>query len=151
VLELLLAAALLIGLVRAGRARHRWALVCGAVAFYLLAADTLSVVAASGAPRSVYSLFNDLFLGPGSSLDRAPAWLPLPALLVRYPLVLRALRIVLCAAASWRCSSESSQLNPLLPRAYALDGVALPFAGAAVLDTVEGIVVIFALLLAARP
>jgi hypothetical protein len=150
VLELLLLFALLLALVRALRARHRWAVTCGAVALYLLVADTLGVVAASGGPRSMYSLFNDLFLGPGSSLERAAALLPLPVWLVRYPLLLRALRVALCSAASWRCLSEASQLNPLLPRAYQLDGVALPFAGAAVLDCVETIVLVFALLLAAR-
>lgn len=42
---------------------------------------------------------------------------------------------------------ESSQLNPLLPRAYALDGVALPFIAVGVLDALEGVLVIFAWLL----
>jgi len=151
VLELLLLAALLLGLARAARAQHRWALVCGAAALYLLIADTLAVLAARDGPRPLYSLFTDLFLGPGSSLERTAALLPLPGLLVRYPLLLRAVRIALSSAASWRCLSESSRLNPLLPRAYQLDGVALPLAGAAVLDSAEGILLVFALLLATRP
>ena len=104
----------------------------------------------SGMPRPVYSVFNEFLLGPGSAAVRAPGLLPLPELLLQYPLALRGLRIALCTAASWRCLNESSQLNPLLPRAYALDDIALPFAGAGVLDTLEGIVLIFAMQLAAR-
>ena len=149
-LELLLLAALLQGLIRAARARHRWALGTGGAALYLLLADTLAVVAASAQPQPVYAVFNLFLLGPGSSAVREPGLLPVPGLLLQHPLALRGLRIALCAAGSWRCLDQSSRLNPLLPRAYQLDDIALPLAGAAVLDTLEAVVLIFALQLAAR-
>lgn len=144
-LELGLFATLVLALVRALRMRHRWALIGGSAALYLLLADTLCVIAARDVPRAIYSVFNELFLGPGTSAARAPGLLPLPALLIAQPLWLRGARIALCAAGSWRCLHESSQLNPLLPRAYALDAIGLPLAGAAVLDALATIVLLFAL------
>lgn len=67
---------------------------------------------------------------------------------MQHPLLLRTTRASLCAAASFVCLRQSAQLNPLLPRAYALDGVAMPFAGAAIVDAIEGVVLLWALALA---
>jgi hypothetical protein len=40
--------------------------------------------------------------------------------------------------------------NPLLPRAYALDGIAMAFAGAAVVDALEGVLLLCAWALTAN-
>jgi hypothetical protein len=145
--ELLLCFALAVALVRAGRARHAWSLGLGSAVVYLVLADTLAAFAGNPGPQQVFALFNYFFLGPGSASVRAPAVLPLPALLVAQPLLLRGLRCALSGVAAWRCFGEASELNPLVPRARALDGIALSFAGAAVVDAAEAVVLIFALLL----
>ena len=82
--------------------------------------------------------------------DRAPGLLPLPSLALSNPLSLRATRIALGSLAAWHCLRESSRLNPLLPRAYTLDAIAMPFAGAAVVDTIEGVLLLWAFAMAAH-
>jgi hypothetical protein len=74
--------------------------------------------------------------------------LPLPAFALSYPLTVRAIRIALSTFAAWRCLRESAPLNPLLERAYALDGIAFAFTGAAVVDALEGVLLLWALALA---
>jgi hypothetical protein len=143
--ELLLCFALGVGLTRAGKARHLWSLSGGLAAVYLVVADTLGVLAARGGPRPLFSLFNELFLGPGSTALRAPGALPLPDLLLEHPLIVRGLRVALCAIVAWRCLHESSALNPLLPRARALDAIGMCFVGAAVIDAAETVLLVFAM------
>ena len=150
-LELLLCFALATGITRAQRAGHRWALVGGTLVAYLLFADTLSALAGMHDDHSAYSFFNYLFLGPGVAPSRSPAALPLPHVLLEHPLLTRGLRVLACAAVTRQCLRESAALNPLLPRAYELDGIAMPFAGAGVIDTLEAILLVFAATLAARP
>jgi hypothetical protein len=144
-LELLLLVVLLTGLMRAGHAGHAWAVLGGAAALYLLLADTLSVVAVDSAARPLLSAFNDIFIGPGTAASRAPGALPLPALLLGHPLWLRGLRSLLSATVAGRCLHESGKLNPLMPRSYELDGIAMPFAGAGVIDAAEAVVLFLAL------
>lgn len=133
-LEALFCGALATGVVRATRARVRLALVAGAIVSYLWLADTLAVFATRTEPAHPLLVIIVLFLGPGAAPTRIAGSLPLPTVLFDWPLVLRALRVALCGLAAQQCFRHASRLNPLLPRAYALDGVALPFAGAAVAD-----------------
>lgn len=63
---------------------------------------------------------------------------------------MRATRIALSAFASWYCLNESAKLNPLLPRAYTLDGIAMPFAGAAVAEGIEAVLLLWAFALVAQ-
>jgi hypothetical protein len=135
-LEALLAFALSTGTARAFRVRLTWAVLGGLLALYLVVADALNVVAAPE-PLSPFFLFSFMFLGPSMSPYRAAGVLPVPSLCVEQPVVLRLARLGLCATLAWLYLQRSSKLNPLLPRAYALDAAALPFAGAAVLDTLE--------------
>jgi hypothetical protein len=143
VLELLLWLAVATGMWRAARARHWHAVFCGALLGYLLIADLVASLAVSQ-PHHIFDLFSYMFLGPLSARERVASFLPLPALAIDHPLVLRATRVALSTLASWRCLRESSQLNPLLPRAYTLDGIAMPFAGAAVVDAIEGVLLLWA-------
>jgi hypothetical protein len=62
-------------------------------------------------------------------------------MLLAEPLAVRIVRVGCCGVVAWVCFYRSAQLNPLLPRAYALDAVALPFAGAAVADTLVSVLV----------
>jgi hypothetical protein len=145
VLELLLLVVLLTGLMRAGHAGHAWALLGGAAALYLLLADTLSVAAVDSTARPLFAAFNHVVIGPGTSAFRAPGALPLPALLLSHPLWLRGLRSLLSGAVASRCLHESSKLNPLVPRSYELDGIAMPFFGAGFIDAAEGVVLFLVL------
>jgi hypothetical protein len=147
-LELLLWLAVIVALRRATRARHLHAAVCGALLGYLLLADTLSSWAVSRPHNQLFDFFGYVFLGPLSARDRAASLLPLPALGLSYPLAVRAVRIATSSFAAWRCLRESALLNPLLPRAYALDGIAFAFTGAAVVDALEGVLLLWALVLA---
>jgi hypothetical protein len=149
VLDLLLCVAVATGLWRAVRARHRYAVICGVVLGYVLLADLLAALAVSK-PHQIFDLFSVMFLGPLSAPERAVSLVPFPALAIHYPLAVRATRIVLSSLAAWRCLRESSQLNPLLPRAYVLDAIAMPFAGAGVLDVLEGVLLLWAFALASR-
>lgn len=147
-LELLLCFALATGVYRAHRARHRWVALGGWLAVYLLLADTWSALAAvSHGPQPYHLVFVYMFLGPGAGPLREAAVLPLPPLLLVLPLVLRGLRALCTATCAWVCLRESSKLNPLLPRAYALDGIAMPFAGASVIDAVESVLLLWAVLM----
>lgn len=56
-------------------------------------------------------------------------------------------RASLCWALGYALLRQSAQLNPLLPRAYALDGVALPFIAVGLLDALEAVLIVFAWLL----
>jgi hypothetical protein len=47
--------------------------------------------------------------------------------LVDHPFSLRAGCAVLALAVVWSCRRESARLHPQLPRAYALDSLAMPF------------------------
>jgi hypothetical protein len=149
VLEFLLCLAAVTAISRAVRARHAHAIICGVLVGYLLLADLFAAWAVSG-PHQLFDLFSYLFLGPLSARERAAGVLPLPALALHHPLGVRATRIALSSFACWRCLHESSQLNPLLPRAYALDAIAMPFAGAAVVDMIETILLLWAFAMAAR-
>lgn len=151
-LEFLLWLAVLVSLRRALRARHRTAIVCAVLLTYLLLADTLASWAMPRPNHQAFELFGYLFLGPLSARDRAASVLPLPALVLAQPLLLRAFRIALSAFAAWHCLRESSALNPLLPRAYTLDGIAFGFTGAAVVDAIEAVLLLWASALAfSRP
>jgi hypothetical protein len=141
-LELLVCANLALGLMRAVRLHDRGTVLGGVAALYLLAADTLAVFPISGS-LSWFHPFGVMFFGPGV-LPYRQAGLLIPGLLIEEPLLLRALRVGACAAVAWRCLHRSAKLNPLMPRAYALDAVAVPFTGAAVLDTLTGIVLVMA-------
>jgi hypothetical protein len=66
---------------------------------------------------------------------------------IAQPLWIRAMRASLCWALGYAFLRQSAQLNPLLPRAYALDGVALPFIAVGLLDALEAVLIIFAWLL----
>lgn len=142
-LEALLAYALLTGLVRALRLRHGWAVVGACTAAYLLIADTLCALAARG-PGNVFGLFGNVFIGPGASPLRALGAMPLPLLFVQHPLIVRGVRIIVGSLIAWTCFRESSRLNPLVQRAYALDGLAMPFAGAAIVDALATVVLLWA-------
>jgi hypothetical protein len=143
VLELLFAFALVIGLVRAVRLRHGWAIAGGCLVAYLSIADTLCVFAARG-NGGVFGFFGNVFLGPGASPLRAFGALPWPRLLVVYPLLVRALRSVTCGSVAAICFRQSSKLNPLLPRAYALDALAFPFLGAGIVDALAAVILLWA-------
>jgi hypothetical protein len=149
-LELLLCFAVATGIERARRARHRVALLGGGVVAYLIVADTLCAVAGNRGDQQIFSLFNYLFIGPGAAALRSDAALPLPSIALDHPWLVRVTRSLLCGGISWHVLRESSRLNPLLPRAYALDALAMPFVGAAIIDAVELIVLVFAATLAAR-
>jgi hypothetical protein len=149
VLELLLYLAIGVAAWRALRARHRVALPCGALLVYLLLADLLAAWAVSK-PHQVMDLFAYLFLGPLAMVDRQRAALFLPSFALEHPIATRVARITLGSIASWRCLHESAQLNPLLPRAYVLDDIAMPFAAAAVVDTIEGVLLLWAFALASH-
>lgn len=131
--EALLLCVLLLGLLRGARAQHAVAVGAAVVSGYLLVADGLAALDAEGL-MYVHQFFQITVAGPGALLDRGTGTLPLPDMLIAHPWVTRLLRISLSSAAAWRCLSESSQLNPLLPRAYVLDALAMPFVAAAVLD-----------------
>jgi hypothetical protein len=60
-----------------------------------------------------------------------------PALLIQQPLLIRALRANLCWLLSFACLRESSHLNPLVPRAHALDDIAFAFTGTGIVDALE--------------
>jgi hypothetical protein len=145
--ELLLWLAMIVALRRAVRARHGVGVICGVLLGYLLVADTLAAWSVPRAHNQLFDFFGYMFLGPLSARERSASVLPLPALGLGYPLTLRAVRIALSSFASWRCLRESAVLNPLLPRAYALDGIAMAFAGAAVVDAIEGVLLLWALAL----
>lgn len=147
-LEVLLWLAVIVALRRAVRARHTIAIVCAVLLTYLLLADTLSSWAMPRATHQAFDLFGYMFLGPLAAQDRAASVLPLPALALAQPLIVRGVRIALSAFAAWRCLRESSALNPLLPRAYALDGIAFAFTGASVVDAVEAVLLLWASALA---
>lgn len=147
-LEFLLWLAVLVSLGRAIRARHRTAIVSAVLLTYLLLADTLASWAMPRANHHAFDLFGYMFLGPLSARDRAASVLPLPALALAQPLIVRAVRIALSAFGAWYCLRESSALNPLLPRAYVLDGIAFGFTGAAVVDALEAVLLLWASALA---
>lgn len=149
-LELLLWLALVVAMRRSIRARHKLAILCCTAVCYLLLADSLASLAVSK-PHQLFDFFGYLFLGPLSAAERAASRLPLPAVALALPLTVRATRIALSTFASWKCLHESAPLNPLLPRAYALDAIAMAFAGAAVVDALEGVLLLWASLLAAEP
>jgi hypothetical protein len=142
-LEAFVCVNLALGLLRAVRLRDGWCLLGGVTALYLLVADTLAVFPISG-PLSILHPFAVMFFGPGILPHREAGLLQLPAMVFPEPLLLRALRIGVCAAVAWRCLHLSAKLNPLLARAYALDAVAVPFTAAGVLDTLTCIVVLMA-------
>jgi hypothetical protein len=119
--------------------------VAGIVA-YLLLADLLCMLAAP-AEGNVFALFRNVFLGPTAAPLRAASVLPLPASLISHPLWIRALRASLCWAVGFACLRESAALNPLMPRAYALDGVAMPFIAVGLIDALEAVLLILAWLL----
>ena len=148
-LELLLCYAIAVGSWRATRARHGLALTCSLLLVYLITADLLAAWAVKG-PHHVFDVFSYMFLGPMSLPYRAASLLPLPAAALSHPLGLRAARAVISAVASWSCLRESAQQNPLLPRAYTLDGIAMPFAGAAVIELIESVLLLWALTMAAH-
>jgi hypothetical protein len=133
--------------VRRARALGSWAaLTVSGIVAYLLLADLLGMLAAP-AEGSVFGLFRNVFLGPTAAPLRAASALPLPGLFIAQPLWIRAMRATFCWALGCVFLHQSSQLNPLLPRAYALDGVALPFIGVGLFDALEGVIVVFAWLL----
>lgn len=148
-LEFTLGLAITIALWRAVSVRHWPATTSATLLGYLLLADVFAAGAVSK-PHQVFDVFSYVFLGPLCAPERAASVLPLPALALRYPLGIRALRIALSWFASWRCLRESSRLNPLLPRAYALDGIAFPLAGAAILDAIEATLLLWAFAMAAH-
>lgn len=148
-LECLLFVAVATGVWRALRAGHGVSASFGVLVSYLLLADVCAAWAVSQSHHA-FDVFSYAFLGPLTARERAATYLALPDLALEHPWALRAARIVLCASASWRCLRESARLNPLLPRAYALDGIALPFAGAAVVELLEGVVLVWAHALATR-
>lgn len=85
-----------------------------------------------------------MFLGPLALPERAAAIPPLPSFALDHPLGVRITRIMLGTIAAAACLRESSRLNPLLPRAYTLDGIAMPFVGAAVVDSIECVLLMWA-------
>ncbi|HKP62908.1 MAG TPA: hypothetical protein VJV78_39505 [Polyangiales bacterium] len=142
-LEFLITCALASGIARALRLRHGWALLGGCAVAYLLLGDTLAAFAARG-QGSIFGLFGSVFIGPGASPLRGTGPLPWPRFLTQYPLLVRALRSSLCGIVAWICLRQSNRLNPLLPRAYALDAVGMPFAGAAVVDALIAVILFWA-------
>jgi hypothetical protein len=68
----------------------------------------------------------------------------LPTLLIEHSLLVRPLRSLVCWLVAWTCFRESNQLNPLLPRAYALDGLAMAFVGAGIVDALATVVLLWA-------
>ncbi|HTU62955.1 MAG TPA: hypothetical protein VMF89_31055 [Polyangiales bacterium] len=131
---------------RARAIGSRAALIVAGIVGYLLLADLLCMLAAPP-EGNVFALFRNVFLGPTASPLRAASLLPLPASLIAQPLWIRAIRAGLCWALGSVMLRESSRLNPLLPRAYALDGAALPFIAVGLLDALEAVIVLFAWLL----
>lgn len=121
-------------------------IVVAAAVGYLLLADVLCAWAAP-AEGNVFALFRNVFLGPTSSPLRAASILPLPALLIEQPLLIRAIRASLCWIVGFACLHQSGKLNPLLARAYVLDGTALAFVGTGVIDAIEATILLFAWLL----
>jgi hypothetical protein len=142
-LELLFACALVTGFVRAVRLRHGWAIAGACAVAYLLIADELCVFAVRG-NGTVFGLFASVFIGPGASPQRALGAVPFPRLLIQHPLLVRVVRSVVCGLVAWICFRQSSRLNPLVQRAYALDGLAMPFAGAGILDALATVVLLWA-------
>ena len=146
-LECLWLVALLLGTVRAVRHGFAPVVAAGAGALYLLAADTLSAVG-TNAPESFYAVFSRFILGPGASIVREAGLLPLPGLLLEQPVWTRGLRVAIGVLSAVGCLRRSSAINPLLPRAQALDETGLPFVGAAVIDGIMIVIFGFAYVLA---
>jgi hypothetical protein len=67
--------------------------------------------------------------------------------LIAQPLWTRVLRASLFWAVGFACLRESAKLNPVVSRAYALDGVAMPFIAVGLIDALEAVLLIFAWLL----
>ena len=118
----------------------------GSIVLYLLIADVLSALV-SGAQGGVFGFFGAAFIGPGASPLRAASALPLPRVFIAHPLLTRGLRCCVCWLVSWTCLRQSSQLNPLLKRAYALDDIATAFAGSGVVDALAAVVLLWAWLM----
>jgi hypothetical protein len=145
-LEMFFAFVLIVGCGRAVRLRHTWAMLGAGAVLYLLIADVLCSIG-SGAQGGVFGFFGAVFIGPGASPLRTAGALPVPCVLIAHPLFTRALRCVVCWLVAWICLRQSSRLNPLLPRAYALDDVASAFVGAGVVDAVAAVVLLWAQLM----
>jgi len=145
-LEALQLFAFVVAIRRALALGGRIALFVAGIVAYLLLADLLCMLAAP-AEGNVFGLFRNVFLGLTAAPLRAASVLPLPAPLIAQPLWTRALRSGLCWAVGIACLRESAKLNPLVPRAYALDGVALPFIAVGLIDALEAVLLIFAWLL----
>jgi hypothetical protein len=145
-LEMFLAFVLIAGCVRAVGLRHTWALVGGGTVLYLLVADVLCSIG-SGAQGGVFGFFGEAFVGLGASPFRSVGALPMPRVFIAHPLFTRALRCVICWLVAWICLRQSSRLNPLLPRAYALDDVASAFVGAGIVDAIAAVVLLWAWLM----
>jgi hypothetical protein len=146
VLEALQLLAFASGASRAVRLRHAVAIAGAALVGYLIAADLLGAFAVRQ-PGNPFSPFVSMMLGPCAWPLRTSAALPLPALLIQQPLALRTARALVCSLITVLCLKQSNAQNPLLPRAAALDAIALPFAGVAVVDALETIILLWAWLM----
>lgn len=144
-LELLWLGVWLRALWRSIDVRERWAIAAAMCAGYLLVADTAAALATDVGDRNPFAFFNLALLGPGAGPMRAPGPLPLPALLLTYPLALRGLRCLVCGLACARYLRRSADLHPLLARTAVLESIAMPFAALATIDGVEAIVLGFGL------
>ncbi|MET0342116.1 MAG: hypothetical protein ABW252_14020 [Polyangiales bacterium] len=149
-LEGLLGLATSIGLMRGLLARLAWAILGGTLLLYLLAADTLNVLASRFDDLHPVHLFIFMFLGVGTWHRRGHGPLPLPDLFVHDPILLKVARGVTAALVAWRYLRASSKLNPLVGRAYTLESVAMPFVAAAVIDGIELVLLMLGRALAER-
>jgi hypothetical protein len=142
-IELAICLALGLGLMRGIRLGHAWSVVSGSLIGYGLVADFLNVAAAAGEPLPALYAFVYIFLGPGGGPARTPGPLPLPLLLVNNPLWLRAGSALLAWVVVGSCKRESARLHPQLPRAYALDALAMPFLLLGILQAIVAVMLLF--------
>lgn len=145
-LEGLLGLASSIGLLRGLLARLGWAIVGGSLVLYLLAADTLNVLAARFPGLGPAHLFIFMFVGVGTWHRRGQGPLPLPELFVEQPLALKVARGVTAALVAWRCLRAPARVDPAVGRS-----VAMPFLVSALVDGLELTVLLVAREFADRP
>jgi hypothetical protein len=125
-LALGLAAALVLALVRALRARHALATAGVLAAAYGLTMDGANAVATRGRSEHVYEGFIFVFLGPSGAVSRDRGVLPTPASFVDHPTLLHGLLTLGAFGLAAVLLRQSGRIRPELPRARALDGVASP-------------------------
>ena len=128
-------AALLVSLVRAAREHHAIAGAGIIAAAYALAMDNANGLAWRHESGQAFEGFIVLAMGPSGSLGRARGVLPTSELFIGHPGLVHVAMVVIVAAVVLLLRRQSAPLRPEVPRARALDAIALPLVFVGVLET----------------